>query len=134
MNRVIHFEIQADDIERAKKFYANVLGWKIDKMTTKGEKGSLEDYWGVTTGESSPGINGGLYERPKEGEKMDKVYFYDCTVEVSDLDKALAAVKDNGGLIMKDKMEITGIGWFARAKDTEGNRFGLIQPTGWQPK
>ncbi|MBW8384061.1 MAG: VOC family protein, partial [Youngiibacter sp.] len=27
MGRPVHFEIQADDIERAKKFYAEVFGW-----------------------------------------------------------------------------------------------------------
>ena len=129
MNRVIHFEIQADNIERAKKFYHNVLGWKIEQMMKK-EDGGM-DYWGITTGDSVPGINGGLYERPKDG---DKFYLYDCTIEVSDLDKAMKDVKANGGAITKEKMEIPGVGWFASAKDTEGNRFGLMQPTGWKPK
>ena len=27
VNRVVHFEIHADDIERAKKFYGDVFGW-----------------------------------------------------------------------------------------------------------
>jgi predicted enzyme related to lactoylglutathione lyase len=129
MNRVIHFEIQADNVERAKKFYEKALGWKITQMMTK-EQGGM-DYWGITTGDSGHGINGGLYLRPKEGEKF---YLYDCTVEVPDLDKAIKAVKANGGSITKEKMEIPGVGWFAGAKDTEGNRFGLMQPTGWTPK
>jgi predicted enzyme related to lactoylglutathione lyase len=127
MNRVIHFEIQADDIERAKKFYENVLGWKVHQMMTK-EQGGM-DYWGLETGDSGPGINGGLYKRPDE----DKLYVYDCTVDVADLDKAMEAVKANGGTITKEKSEIPGVGWFAGAKDTEGNRFGLMQSTGWQP-
>ena len=129
MNRVIHFEIQADDIERVKKFYEKVLGWKIEQIMTK-EKGGM-DYWSITTGDSVPGINGGLYQRPADG---DKFYLYDCTVEVADLDKAVADVKANGGTITREKMEIPGVGWFAGAKDTEGNRFGLMQPTGWQAK
>ena len=129
MNRVIHFEIQADNIERAKKFYEKVLGWKISQAMTK-EKGGM-DYWMIVTGESGPGINGGLYKRPEKG---DKLYLYDCTIDVPDLDTAMKAVKSNGGTIFKDKMEIAGVGWFAGAKDTEGNRFGLMQPTGWKPK
>ncbi len=129
MNRVIHFEIQADDVGRVTKFYQNVLGWKIDQMMTK-EQGGM-DYWGITTGDGGVGINGGLYQRPADGEKF---YLYDCTVDVVDLDKAMEAVKTNGGTITRDKMEIPGVGWFAGAKDTEGNRFGLMQATGWQPK
>ena len=129
MNRVIHFEIQADDIARATNFYEKALGWKISQMMKKEEGGM--DYWGVTTGESGPGINGGLYQRPADG---DKFYVYDCTIEVPDLDVATAAVKANGGTITREKSEIPGVGFFASAKDTEGNRFGLMQPTGWQPK
>lgn len=130
MNTVIHFEIQADDVERAKKFYENVLGWKISQMMKKEEGGM--DYWGIETRQSGPGINGGLYQRPEKPE--EKFFLYDCTVDVADLDIAMEAVKANGGTIIKEKMEIPNVGWFAGAKDTEGNRFGLMQPTGWQPK
>lgn len=129
MNRVIHFEIQADDIGRVSKFYENVLGWKISQMMKKEEGGM--DYWGITTGESGVGINGGLYSRSVADEKL---YTYDCTVDVADIDAAIEAVKANGGTITKEKMEIPGVGWFAGAKDTEGNRFGLMQPTGWVVK
>ncbi len=128
-NRVIHFEIQADDVTRAKKFYENVLGWKIDQMMTK-EQGGM-NYWGITTGEGVPGINGGLYERSSSSEKF---YLYDCTVQVEDLDKTIAAVKAAGGTITKEKSEIPGVGFFAGALDTEGNRVGLMQPTEWKAK
>jgi uncharacterized protein len=130
MNRVIHFEIQADDVERAKKFYESVLRWKIEKYAPK-EKSDTMDYWMVMTGEEgAPGIGGGMYQRPKE----DKIYTYDCTIEVEDIDKAMEAVKANGGAITREKNELPGVGWFAGAKDTEGNRFALMQPVGWKPK
>lgn len=127
-NRVIHFEIQADDVERAKKFYETVLGWKIEQIMTKDKIGM--DYWGVSTGEG-PGINGGLYSRSEASEKF---YLYDCTVQVEDLDKAIEAVKANGGIITREKSEIPGVGFFAGAKDTEGNRVGLMQATDWVAK
>lgn len=130
MNRVIHFEIQADDVARAKDFYEKVLGWEISQMMTK-EKGGM-DYWGVVTGKDTPGINGGLYQRPAEADKQ--YHRYDCTIEVPDLDAAIAAVKANGGTITREKVEMSGLGYFASALDTEGNRFGLMQPTGWQAK
>jgi hypothetical protein len=124
-NRVIHFEIQADNIERAKTFYKNVFGWKIDKIMKK-EEGEMMDYWGIMTGsDKEPGINGGMYERPED----NILNTYDCTIGVADIDKAIDTVKANGGIIKKEKMEISGVGWFANAIDTEGNKFGLMQST-----
>src|SRR5689334_10254098 len=113
-SRVIHFEIQADNLNRAKKFYEKALGWEITQAMTK-EQGGM-DYWTVVTGpEGTPGINGGMYERPAD----KKLYTYDCTIMVDDLDKSMKAVQDNGGRITSEKMEIPGVGWFAGGLDTE---------------
>jgi hypothetical protein len=128
MNRLIHFEIQADDVERAKKFYEAVLGWKIERAMST-EKGDQMDYWLLNTGEG-PGISGGMYKRPLD----EKIYTYDGTVLIEDIDKAVEAVKANGGTITREKSELKGVGWFASAKDTEGNRFALMQATDWKPE
>lgn len=131
MNRVIHFEIQADDAERAKDFYMKTFGWKIEKWEFKGkealkdEKGGIMNYWLIMTGkEGVPGIDGGMYMRPAD----DKIYTYDCTISVDDINKAIEDVKKNGGKIRIEKGEIEGVGIFAGCIDTEGNRFGLMQP------
>jgi uncharacterized protein len=129
-NRVIHFQIQADDVDRAKMFYEKALGWKITQMMTKKEGGM--DYWGITTGKSKPGINGGLYKRPKEKDQVN--YLYDCTILVPDIDKAVKDVSANGGTIVQGRMELKGVGYFAGCKDTEGNRFALMQATEWKPE
>ena len=129
-NRVIHFEVQADDIERAKGFYEKVFDWKIEKIMEADDKGGM-DYWGLTTGlDGTPGINGGMYQRSKD----NVVHTYDCTITVDDIDKAIEMVKENGGEIRSGKNEIPNVGWFARVTDTEGNCFGIMQPTGWKPK
>lgn len=131
-NRPIHFEIQADDAQRAKKFYENCLGWKIEKSSMPGVG---MDYWMVMTGEG-PGINGGLYKR--SDNPIRKIITFDCTIQVEDIDKVIAAIKENGGKIElwegQEKWEMKGLGWFSRAVDTEGNVFGLLQPTEWQAK
>jgi predicted enzyme related to lactoylglutathione lyase len=69
MARVVHFEIQADDVERAKAFYTTVFGWSFQDF---GEvTGST--YWGVVTGpEDEPGISGGLLKRPARHRRRDK--------------------------------------------------------------
>jgi len=127
-NRVIHFEIQADDVERAKSFYEKAFGWKIEKYMDESGSGMM-DYWMVMTGEG-PGINGGMYQRPAD----EKIFTFDDTISVEDIDKAVEAVKTNGGMITREKSELKGVGWFASVKDTEGNRFSLMQATDWQPK
>ena len=130
-NRPIHFEVQADDAERAKKFYESTLGWKIEKSKMPGVE---MEYWMVETGEG-PGINGGIYKRTDGARTLHN---FDCTISVDDIDKVIAAIKANGGKIEpwegKEKWEMKGLGWFSRATDTEGNTFGLLQATDWQPK
>jgi predicted enzyme related to lactoylglutathione lyase len=58
MPRVIHFEVYAKDVLRAKKFYEDVFGWKIERSE------GLMEYWNITTGkQGEPGIDGGLMKR-----------------------------------------------------------------------
>ena len=58
MSRVIHFEVHCDDVHRARKFYQQLLGWKIEHF------GGAADYWLITTGpDNEVGINGGLMKR-----------------------------------------------------------------------
>jgi predicted enzyme related to lactoylglutathione lyase len=117
---VVHFEIHSDDPERAKKFYINVLKWNIKKWE------GPEDYWLVTTGpDNHPGINGGLMRR--QGSPGDGISAYVCTINVPSVDEYISRIKENGGLIVADKMAIPGIGWQAYCKDTEGNMFGINQ-------
>ena len=120
MNRVVHFEIHADDPKRAAAFYSTVFGWKFNQW------GDIE-YWLITTGDDSqPGINGGLSKR-KPGQHGDIIMAYVCTVEVKLLDDSVEAVKANGGQNVVPRMPVPGVGWLAYCKDTEGNVFGLMQ-------
>ena len=119
--RVIHFEIQVEDFERAKDFYEKVFDWEINQAMEK-ENGGM-DYWLLTTGpEGTPGINGGMYIRPKQ----NPLYTYDCTISVDDIDKAMQLIKDNGGKILREKVDMPEMRWFSRATDSEGNIFGLM--------
>ena len=80
------------------------------------------DYWLIETGDTQPGINGGLSRR-QEGDAPATTN----TIDVASLDDAMEAVKRAGGEIIQDRMPIPGVGWFAAFTDTEGNRFGLMQ-------
>jgi predicted enzyme related to lactoylglutathione lyase len=122
MPRVIHFEIHADEPDRAIRFYNDLLGWEFTSWN------GPFPYWTVVTGpDGTPGINGGLLKRQHPISGNDGVIAYVCTVNVDDLDKSFARGLELGGTVALPKMPIPGIGWLAYLKDTEGNVFGLMQ-------
>ena len=121
MGRVVHFEIYAENPERAIDFYSKIFDWKFNKW-----EGPM-DYWLIETGGSDkPGINGGMMRR--EG-KIDgnSIIAYVCTIDVTNLDKTVEQVKTSGGTVHMPKSAIPGMGWYAYLKDTEGNVFGVMQ-------
>ena len=115
MPRVVHFEINADDLERAVQFYADVFGWNAVKW-----EGPTE-YWLVSTGEGEPGIDGAI------GERQDPPEATVNTIDVDSVDDYMARVVAHGGTVAVPKMAIPGVGWLAYCKDTEGNTFGLMR-------
>jgi len=117
MPRVIHFEIPADDPERAAAFYGEVFGWKFQKWD-----GPMP-YWLVTTGDDgAPGINGGMMPRSHPGASTVN------TVGVASVDETLAAIQRKGGKVALPRMAVPGVGWLAYCIDPEGNTFGILQP------
>ena len=125
MSRIVHFEIQASDPQRAIAFYSGVFGWEFHQW-----EGGDEDYWLIMTGpEDEPGINGGLARRRGDPpEENASVNCYTCVVQVTDLDATLEKIMSEGGVIALPKMPVPGVGWAGYAKDTEGNIFGMMQP------
>jgi predicted enzyme related to lactoylglutathione lyase len=121
MPRVIHFEVHADDPDRAVRFYQDVLGWQFRKWD------GPADYWLVTTGpKEQPGIDGGLLPR-HPGQSGNAVLAYVCTVDVPSVDAYVAKATAAGGTVALPKMAVPGVGWLAYCKDPEGNLFGLMQ-------
>lgn len=122
MPRVVHFEIHADDPERAVNFYGACFGWQFRKW-----EGPF-DYWLITTGpKEEMGIDGGMGRRsvPIDGKAVTA---YVGVIGVADLDATIQAVTAHGGKVEVPKEMIPGVGWLAYFKDTEGNLFGALQP------
>ena len=124
--RVVHFEVQADDLDRARSFYGDALGWTFE------DYGAVagSPYWGVITGSTDdPGINGGLLQRPAPAPDPGQgTNAYVCTVQVDDFDATSEAILAAGGSIALPKTALTGMAWQGYFLDTEGNTFGVHQP------
>jgi hypothetical protein len=117
MPRPVHFEIPADNPERAIEFYSSIFGWTFSKW------GGPMEYWLITTGEpAEPGINGGLLRRQDPNQPCVN------TITVASVDESLQAIDKGGGVCVLPKMAVPGVGWMAYCKDPDGHIFGIMQP------
>ena len=126
-NSIVHFEIPADDVPRAKAFYEGVFGWKIKQFPMPA---GGPEYWGVTTRkDGEDGINGGLMKRNMPGQPFANY------VAVKSIDDFLGKIQMSGGSVVMPKEEIApGMGSIAVFRDTEGNMMGLYQPSAQEMK
>ena len=115
MLRVVHFEIEAENPEKATKFYKKVFGWKIEKW-----KGPI-DYWLITTGTEKSGIDGGLSRRTEAEPSTVN------TIDVPSVDDYVKKIESNGGKIIRPKIAVPSVGWMAYFKDPEGNFWGIME-------
>jgi predicted enzyme related to lactoylglutathione lyase len=112
MSAIVHFEIPFDEVERAKKFYTELFGWKIEKFAPGTE------YWMIQTQE---GTGGGMMKRQQPDQKI--VDYFGVSSVLESIDK----VKKLGGKTFVPKTAIPKMGYFAICMDTEGNVFGLYE-------
>jgi len=124
MANLTHFMIPADDVDRAKRFYSALLGWKIDRLPAPETMGiDAMQYHEIRTGPTEPGAlsSGGLYKRH---EKEPILSF----VQVEDIEGVVSRVEKLGGKITLPVTEIPGVGLTAMILDTEGNQIGIWTP------
>ena len=121
MNKVVHFEIPAEDVARAQKFYKTVFDWKINNVPEM-------DYTILYTTETDEkthmikelgAINGGMMKRQRP--VMSPV----ITIDVPDIEDAQMSIEENGGKIIQERMAVGDMGFSAYFEDSEGNLMGL---------
>ena len=122
MRKVVHFEIPADDVERAKSFYGSVFDWELNTMQM--DEGEYTIATTTPVDESmmpteSGGINGGLMQRSDETPSPV------ITIDVDDIEQSLKDVEAAGGSTVTPRTPIPGMGAFGYFKDPEGNVMGL---------
>jgi len=119
---IVHFEIPADNVEKLRRFYSKLFGWKIEKMP------GPTDYWMIETVPVDekgmpirPGVNGGMMKRQNPEHKPINY------VAVESVDEYAKRIETLGGKVIVPKMEVPGIGWWALALDPEGNQFAIFE-------
>ena len=119
---IVHFEIPAENLEKLKKFYSDLFGWKFEKFP-----GPIE-YWNVQTVPVNeegmpmrPGVNGGMMKKDRPEHKPVNY------ISVESVDEYSKKAVQLGGQIIVPKMEIPGMGWWALVLDPDGNQIGLFE-------
>ena len=112
-NRIVWFELPADDPGRAQDFYGRLFGWHFEDLPGPVEYHIAGDAGGAIM--------------PGDDEKGPVVYF-----GVADIDRAIERVRELGGAASV-RQEVPGLGSYAHCADTEGNRFSLWQRSNIRP-
>ena len=125
MDKVVHFEIPADDLKRAQKFYKGVFGWNMDAVPEMeyiliGTTPVDENGMPTETG----GINGGMMKRQSPFNSPI------ITINVENIEEAMKKVMKMGGKMVREKMQVGDMGYASYFKDTEGNIIGIWQKIG----
>ncbi len=117
MFNVVHFEIPADDVGRAQKFYGELFGWKIEKFP-----GPPMEYWEIKTGadQGEMGLLGGGMMKRQVPQQQIIIY-----INVPSVDEYVAKVTKLGGRVSFPKAAVPGMGYFAVCIDPENNGFGI---------
>jgi predicted enzyme related to lactoylglutathione lyase len=120
-NSVVHFEIFASNVERARKFYERVLGWQFEAA------GPPDFYLFATGAERDPGLTHGLLAKRSGPAAQGSLNAFRCTVGVRSIKDAMAAVEAAGGKLRSPVVDIPEVGKIAEVADTEDNVFCLGQ-------
>jgi len=127
MNPVVHFEMPYDDAARVAAFYQQAFGWQMQQLGQE-----MGEYVLATTVESGadgrptrPGaINGGLFPKKPDWPAQHP----SVVIAVDRIAEAMDKVRQAGGTVLGEPMEIPDVGRYVSFTDTEGNRVSMLQP------
>lgn len=119
-NKLTHFAIHIDDLERAKKFYDGVFDWGFNSY-------GQSDFLQIKADKTADGEPIGALQSRSYSPVPDKIIGMECTIGVENIDDTIEKVKNNGGQILMPKTAIPYVGWISKFLDTEGNLFCAMQ-------
>jgi predicted enzyme related to lactoylglutathione lyase len=119
-NHIRHFAVQADNVERARRFYEAVFGWTFEPW-------GPPDFYLIHTGpDGDRGLQGAL-QRRQEALSGSGIRGFECTIGVDDLEATTEAIASNGGQVISIPFTIESVGRLVFMIDPEGNRVGVMQ-------
>lgn len=113
MPTIVHFDIAADEPERAKGFYEKLFDWKIELLP------SPVPYYLIETTDLD-GKEGVGAVQQKEGHQNKKSF-----IGVDSVDEYIEKVEGLGETVIEPKWPVPGWGYLAVCLDTENNTFGI---------
>jgi predicted enzyme related to lactoylglutathione lyase len=113
-NKLAHFAIEADDVERARAFYSAAFNWQFEPW------GPPEFYL-----IHEAGLHGALQKRA--GPSTPGRHGFECSIAVDDLRASMDKIKAAGGTLLGAPHTIPTVGELTQFTDTEGNRAVIIQ-------
>ena len=119
-NKLSHFAIHIDDIDRAKNFYDKVFDWGFNSYGTT-------DFLQIKEDKSEDAEVMGALQSRNYSSVPDKIIGFECTISVEDVDDIIERVKKGGGQILLPKTAVPTVGWLAKVLDTEGNLLCAMQ-------
>ena len=118
MATIIHFDLSADNLTRAKEFYEKLFDWSLQLLP-----GPMNYYLIETKDlQGQPGVGGGMSKR----ENPTQVGITNF-VGVASIDQSVKKVEELGGKVIQPKQVLPGWGYLAVCLDTENNSIGLFQ-------
>jgi predicted enzyme related to lactoylglutathione lyase len=118
-NPFVHVELSTPDPEKSKAFYSALFQWQLEDIPNSAVPSG--SYTMVNVGK---GTGGGIMKQIPGGPAGWLAY-----VLVEDIHASTQKAKSLGGKIMKDVMEVPGMGWLSIIQAPTGSMLGL-----WQPK
>lgn len=119
-NKVTHFAIHTDDIERAKDFYGRVFDWGFASY-------GPTDFLQIKDDKTESGELIGALQSRKYSPVKENVIGLECTITVENVDEIIKRIQSNGGQILMPKTAIPYVGWITKFLDTEGNLVCAMQ-------
>ncbi|HEX2341972.1 MAG TPA: VOC family protein, partial [Vicinamibacterales bacterium] len=109
-----------DDLQRARRFYENVFGWRFEPWGPPG-------FYLIHTGTpDDAGVQGAMQKR-RELVPGQRTIGYECTVGVDSADAAAKGAEANGGKVIMAKTILPTVGELVWLQDPEGNIVGAMK-------